>query len=168
MHWGRSLLFPGKNRFNATNQPVDFLPGGLPAEGNPDGAVDNFRGQMHGGEHMAPVPLGTGRACTDANPRLLQNVDGVLGRHTGDGDTEDVGRLMGAVDDHPIQGRELSNEGVKQGLFRWVSTGKVLPTAADAAAKPAMAGVASVPLRYPFSCPPPSIMGGKDLSRGLI
>ena len=47
---------------------------------------------------MAPVALGAGGTGGDADAVLLQKVQGVLGGHTGDGQGQNVGRLVGAVD----------------------------------------------------------------------
>ena len=54
---------PGQNLFpDDTDQGFQFLFGGIPAQGNPEGTVDHIGIYLHGIQHMAPVPLGAGAA----------------------------------------------------------------------------------------------------------
>ena len=75
---------------------------------------------------------------------------------------------MGAVDDHPIQGRELPDEGVKQGLFL---LGIHREGAAHSCSCRSKAGNGWGSLRaaaVSVFLPAAQHNGGKDLSRGLI
>ena len=49
---------------------------------------------------MAAVSLGTGAASTDADFRILQNINGILGGHAGNGKGYNVGSLVSTGDDH--------------------------------------------------------------------
>ena len=95
------LLFPApwKNVLpEHLQQQVQFFPGGVPAEGDPEGTVHDFRGQVHGGEDVAAVTFGTGGTGADTDARVLQNVDGILGGNSGNGKGENVRRFVTAVD----------------------------------------------------------------------
>ena len=90
---------------------------GFPAQGNAERSIDGFGGDVHGGEDMAAVAFGAGGTGADADAVILQNVDGVLGGHAGDGDGENVGRFVGAVDADAFQPGELFRKAVQHGLF---------------------------------------------------
>ena len=62
---GQDLFFQGLEEL------IDLLAGGLTAEGHPEGSVDDLAGEVHGGEHVAPVALGAGGAGGDADAVLL-------------------------------------------------------------------------------------------------
>ena len=64
-------------------QVLQLLLGGLPTQRDPEGAVHHRGRQPHGLENMAAVALGAGGPGADADARVLQNVDGVLGGHPG-------------------------------------------------------------------------------------
>ena len=65
-------------------QHVQVFPGILPAQGYPEGAVDDLAPKAHGGQNVAAVTLGAGASCGHADPGVLQKVDTVLGGNTGD------------------------------------------------------------------------------------
>ena len=62
---------------------------------NSEGPIHHLRRKAHGLQHMAPVPLGTGGTGRDADPMVLQDVDGILRGHTGDGGQEEMWALPG-------------------------------------------------------------------------
>lgn len=62
--WENVPLQDGKKGFQ-------LLPGGVPAEGNPERPVDHLRGSMHGGKNMAAVTLGAGASGGDADAGVL-------------------------------------------------------------------------------------------------
>ena len=66
---------------------------------------------------MAAVPLGTGGTGGNADAVVLQNIDGVLGGYAGDGQGQDVWRVVSAVDDQPVQLGKLGNGIVQQRPF---------------------------------------------------
>ena len=66
---------------------------------------------------MAAVPLGTGGTGGNADAVVLQNIDDVLGGYAGDGQGQDVWRVVSAVDDQPVQIGKLGNGMRKQCLF---------------------------------------------------
>ena len=72
----------------------------IPAQGNPEGGIHLLGIDLHGGEHMAAVSLGAGGAGGDADVMILQNVDGILGGHAGNGNGQHVGGFVAAVDLH--------------------------------------------------------------------
>lgn len=115
---GCRSFYSGKNIvFDNFHQCVQFFLGGVPAEGDTEGAVNNLRGQIHGGHHMAAVTLGTGAAGADTDTGILQNVDGVLRGHAGNGQGKDMGGFMSAVDPDTFQPGELCDAAVQQRLF---------------------------------------------------
>ena len=67
---GQHLFFQG------FQENVDLLFGGVLAEADTECAVDDFGGQVHGGQHMAAVALGAGGTGGDADAVLLQEVQG--------------------------------------------------------------------------------------------
>ena len=95
--------FPNQNRLDTCDQRCNFFPGGVPAQGNPETAIDHFRGKIHSGQCMTAVTFGAGRTGGYADACILQDVDGILGGNTGDGKADDVGRLVCAVDYHAIK-----------------------------------------------------------------
>ena len=99
------------------NESVQLLGGGVPAQGDPEGAVQDLRRQTHGFQHMAAVPLGAGGTGGNAAAVVLQIIDGVLGGYAGDGQGQDVWRVVSAVDDQPVQLGKLGNGMRKQCLF---------------------------------------------------
>ena len=66
---------------------------------------------------MAAVPLGAGGTGGNADAVVLQNIDGVLGGYAGDGQGQDVWRVVSAVDDQSVQLGKLGNGMRKQCLF---------------------------------------------------
>ena len=62
---GQDLFFQGLEEL------IDLLAGGLPAEGDTEGSVDDLAGEVHGGQHMAAVALGTGGTGGNADTVLL-------------------------------------------------------------------------------------------------
>ena len=53
-------------------------------------------------------------ACGNADAPILQDIDGVLGGHAGDGNGENVGRFMSAGNLHARQGRQGGHQMVFQ------------------------------------------------------
>ena len=94
---GQDLFFQGFEK------NVDLLPGGFPGDGDTEGSVDDLRRQVHGGEHMTAVALGAGGTGANADAVLLQEVQRILGGHAGDGQGQDVGRIVSAVDADALQ-----------------------------------------------------------------
>ena len=76
-------------------------------EGDADGAVDDGGGQVHGVKHVAAVSLGAGGACRDVDPAGLQAVDDPLRAKTGQGEIDDVRRLLAADENKTVDGGEL-------------------------------------------------------------
>lgn len=112
------LFYSGQNvLFQHQQQRIQFLFRGIPAQGDAEGAVNNFRSEAHGFENMAAVALGAGAARADTNTGILQNVDGVLGGHPGNGEGENVGRFMGTVDGDALQPGKLLHQAADQRLF---------------------------------------------------
>ena len=66
---------------------------------------------------MAAVALGAGGTGGQANAVILGDVDGILGGNAGDGDGENVGGFMAAVDTNPLQLGKLFCETIQQRLF---------------------------------------------------
>ena len=94
-YWGflcRILSDSGQNVFpDHSHKRIQFCLSSVAAERNPEGAVNDLGIHIHGGQNMAAVALGAGATGTDANSRILQNVDAVLGGDAGDaGDAEDA------------------------------------------------------------------------------
>ena len=109
---------PGENFVPENGKElVQLLCGGVPAQGDPEGAVHGLFRHLHGGEHMAPVALGAGGTGGHADAVILQNVDGILGGNTGDGEGQNVGRIMGAVDDHTGQLGQFLHKAIQQFFF---------------------------------------------------
>ena len=99
---------PGQNLFpDDTEQGFQFLFGGIPAQGNPEGTVDHIGIYLHGIQHMAPVTLGAGTAGGHTDAVILQDVDGILGGNTGDADIQHMGGGMRAVQMNARQGGQL-------------------------------------------------------------
>ena len=108
---GQDLFFQGLEKH------VDLLAGSLPAEGDTEGSVDDLWGEVHGGQHVAPVALGAGGTGGNADAVLLQQVQGVLGGNAGDGQGQDVGSLVGTVDADALQSGDLLDGVVQQFLL---------------------------------------------------
>ena len=89
---------PPKHGRNARNQRVQIFFRSFTAEGDAEGTVHHLRGQIHGCERLTSVACGSGTARGHADPMILQDIDGILCRNAGDGQAEDMGRLVSAVD----------------------------------------------------------------------
>ena len=112
------LTCPGQNFLpDDTNEEVQFLFGGISAQGDPESTVNYLGRNMHGIQNMTPVPLGTGAACTDADAMILQNVDGILGGNTGNADGQNVGSGVSTVQPEAGQRCELCNQILQQVPF---------------------------------------------------
>ena len=109
---------------NHMDQLCQFFLCGLPADGDAEGAVNDLRRDPHGLQNMAPMTLGAGTACGHANAMILQNVDGILGRQTGDGQRQNMGCFVSAVDDQSVQRGQLLDGGIQQLLFTMWPTGR--------------------------------------------
>ena len=66
---------------------------------------------------MAPVALGAGGTGGNTDACILQNVDTVLGRNSRNGQGENVGRFVGAVDDHPGESGKFFHKAAEQRFF---------------------------------------------------
>ena len=75
----------------------------ISAQGYPEGAVYELRRQLHCGQHMTAVALGAGGACGYTDARILQNVNGILGGHAGNGNRENMRRVMRTVDCYAVK-----------------------------------------------------------------
>ena len=93
---GENLVFQNGKKY------IQFFPGGAAAQGNPESAVDEIGIGIHGGHHMAPVSLCAGGTGGYADAMVLQDVDAVLGGHSGDSQGKNVGCFMGAVDHNSL------------------------------------------------------------------
>ena len=92
---------PGENiRFDGIAQSVQLFLGSVPAQRDPERAVNDGGRQLHGIQNMAAVALGAGRTGGSADPGVLQNVDRVLGGDAGNGDRKNIGCFVGTVDHH--------------------------------------------------------------------
>ena len=100
-----------------SEQSIQLLRGGVPAQGDPEGSVDGSRGNVHGCENVAAVTLCAGGTCADADTVILENVDGVLGGNSRNGNGKNVGRLMGAVDADALQSSQFFHKRFDEGLF---------------------------------------------------
>ena len=100
-----------------SNQGIQLLFDGVSAQRNPEGTVDHIGIYLHGIQHVTPVALGAGTACTDTDIVILQNVDGVLGGYTGDADIQHMWGGVRAVQLDAGQGRQLFCQVAKQFVF---------------------------------------------------
>ena len=66
---------------------------------------------------MTSVTFCAGRTRADTDSGILQHIDTVLGRDTGDGEAEYMGRFMCAVNNDTVQCGELFHKAVKQRFF---------------------------------------------------
>ena len=105
------------------HQLVQLFYGGMPAQRDPERAVHPLGGNFHGVQGVAAVALGAGRTCGYANAVILENVDGVLGGHTGNGEIQNVGRLVAAVDADAADGGKLLHQMFQKGGL----SGNVIP-----------------------------------------
>ena len=102
------LPYPGENVIpDDPDQSIQFRFGGVPANGDPERAVHHLIRASHGDQNMAAVTLGAGRASGYADAVILQNIDGILGGNTGNGQIQNMGRFVGTVDYDTIQKGQL-------------------------------------------------------------
>ena len=66
---------------------------------------------------MTPVAFRAGRACGNADTGILQNVDGVLGGDTGNGQGKNVRCIVCAVDYNALRSGKLGSQFIQQFLF---------------------------------------------------
>ena len=116
--WIQKCIFsayPGEDLlFDNGIQLLQLFGSGIPAYGYPEGAVNGFGGHLHGFQNMASVTFCAGGTGGDADAVILQDVDGVLGGHTGDADVQDVGGGMGTVQMNAGQGGQFGSQMIQQ------------------------------------------------------
>ena len=76
------------------DQLIQFFWCGLTADGDAERPVNDVGGNSHRLQNMASMTLGAGTACGNTDAVILQDVNGVLGGQTCNGQRQNVGGVM--------------------------------------------------------------------------
>lgn len=96
----------GQNGLDPLCQGQNVLLRGIPAQGHPEELSMTSSGRPMATSTWLRWPLAPGGSGGDADPRVLQKIQGVLGGDPGQGQGENVGGLMGTVDPNALHGAQ--------------------------------------------------------------
>ena len=84
-------------------QLIQFFLCGIPAQRNTERTVHDLGLDTHGFQNVTAMTLCAGTAGADADAVILQNVDGVLGGDSGNGEVQNMRSLMCTVDHNTVK-----------------------------------------------------------------